>query len=49
MSRLLPWLIGAFIVFYLVTDPDGAAAFANHLGHGVEAIAHSLSDFVNKL
>jgi hypothetical protein len=38
-----------FVVYYLATDPAGAAHFVRSAEHGLEAAGHSLSVFVSKL
>jgi hypothetical protein len=42
-------LIGAFIVFYIMTSPDQAADFVKGAGHVATNVAHGVGDFLDKL
>lgn len=42
-------LIGAFLIFYIMTSPDQAADFAKGVGHLTTSVAHGISNFLNKL
>jgi len=47
--KVVGWLIVAFVVFYVLTNPDGAAAFGQHLLHGLRSAGQSLAKFVSSL
>jgi len=49
MSKVLGWLIAAFAVYYLLTNPEGAAAFVLHILDGLRHAGNSLSSFVGHL
>lgn len=49
MERLIKWAVILFIVFYVCTQPAGAAGFVHHAYNGVHAAANSLAQFVNSL
>jgi hypothetical protein len=49
MRRLVWWALIASAVFYLLSNPVGAAGLAHHLGSGIESAARSLSAFVSSL
>jgi hypothetical protein len=49
MARVIGWLIVAFVVFYLLTDPDGAAALAQRVFDDLRTFAGSLATFVSHL
>jgi hypothetical protein len=49
VSKPLGWALTAFAVFYLLSNPGGAAHFAASAAHGLQSAAHQLSQFVNKL
>jgi hypothetical protein len=49
MGRLMKWALAGFIVFYVCTQPAGAAGFVHHAYNGVHAAANSLAQFVNAL
>ena len=42
-------LIGAFVIFYMMTSPDQAAAFAKGVGHLATDVAHGVGDFLDRL
>lgn len=49
LKKILVWALVVFVVFYLLTDPNGAAAFVSHVLHGLKTAGKSLSTFVSKL
>jgi hypothetical protein len=49
VRQLAGWALVAFAVFYLLTDPSGAAGFAHGLLDGLRSAGHSLSSFVSNL
>jgi hypothetical protein len=42
-------LIGAFVLFYIITSPDNAAHIATGAWHAAVTIAHGVGNFFNKL
>jgi hypothetical protein len=42
-------LIGAFVIFYVMTSPDQAATMVKGAGHLATSIANGVGDFLNKL
>lgn len=42
-------LIGAFVIFYIMTSPDQAATMVKGAGHLATNVAHGVGDFLNKL
>jgi hypothetical protein len=42
-------LIGAFIVFYIMTSPDQAAGMVKGVGHVATNVAHGVGSFLDKL
>ena len=49
LKKLLTWALIAFVIYYVATQPVGAAAFAHHAGHGLQSAANSLGRFVSSL
>lgn len=49
LKKVITWAIVIFIVYYLATDPGGAAGFMHHVFNGLKSAGHSLSTFVNSL
>ena len=47
MTRVLGWLAVAFGLWYLLTNPDGAASVALGILHGLQSAAEALSKFAN--
>jgi hypothetical protein len=49
VKKIVGWLIVVFVVWYLLTDPNGAATFGSHVIHGLKSAGTSLSTFVSHL
>lgn len=49
MRKVLGLAAVAFLVFFVVSNPDGAAHAVRHLGAGLTAVAHGFADFAGKL
>jgi hypothetical protein len=49
LRRVIIWAIVIFIVYYLATDPTGAAHALHSAFNGLKSAGNSLSRFVNKL
>jgi hypothetical protein len=47
--RLAGWALIGFAVYFLLTDPGGAAAFVHGALGGLRSAASSLASFVSKL
>jgi hypothetical protein len=42
-------LIGAFVIFYIMTSPDQAATMVKGTGHLATNVAHGVGNFLDKL
>ncbi len=49
MTRIIGWALLIFAVWYLLTDPDGAAGLVHGILDGLQHAASSLSAFVSHL
>jgi hypothetical protein len=49
LRKAIGWLIVIFLVYYLATNPGGAATFLKQAMHGLQSAGNSMSRFVNKL
>jgi len=49
VRKIITWGLGLFVVFYLFTDPTGAAGFVHSVFNGLHSLATSLTTFVNSL
>jgi hypothetical protein len=49
LRKLITWAIVAFIIFYIATQPTGAAALTRHTYGGLHSAATSLATFINNL
>ena len=49
VRKIITWGLGLFVVFYLVTDPTGAAGFVHSVFNGLHSLATSMTTFVNSL
>ena len=49
LKKIITWAIVIFIVFYLLTHPQGAANAINNLLHLLRNAGNSLATFVNSL
>lgn len=49
MSKLLKWVLGAFVVFYILSDPSAAAGTVHGLLGDLQNAGNSLAQFVSGL
>ena len=49
MKTVITGLVVVFVVFYIMTLPDNAAAIVHNTWHGAVGVAHGLGDFVDKV
>ena len=49
LRKIITWAIVIFIIFYVATQPSGAAAIVHHAYNGLHDAASSLATFVNSL
>lgn len=42
-------LVGAFVIFYIMTSPDQAATMVKGAGHLATNVAHGVGTFLDKL
>ncbi len=49
VKKIVMWLLIIFVVWYLLTDPAGAAAFGHHVLNGLKSAGKSLSTFLSHL
>jgi hypothetical protein len=49
LRKVITWAIVIFIVYYLATNPTGAAHALQHAFNGLKSAGNSMSRFVDKL
>jgi hypothetical protein len=49
LGKIIRWALVIFIIFYVATEPAGAADIVHHAYNGVHDAATSLATFVNSL
>lgn len=49
LTRIIGWLLVAFVVYYLLTDPAGAAGLVHRLLDDLRSAGNSLSQFASNL
>jgi hypothetical protein len=49
LKKILTWALVLFVVYYLATQPVGAAHVLHHAYNGLHQAGTSLSTFVNSL
>ena len=49
MRKWLPWLAAAFVLWWIIYDPHGAAAFAHHAGAFLKHAGTSAATFASSL
>ncbi len=49
LKKVITWAVVIFVIYYLATDPGGAASFLKSALHGLQDAGNSMSKFVNKL
>ena len=49
LKKVVAWLIIAFVVFYVIREPDRSAQFVKSAGHALGSAASSVATFVGSL
>jgi hypothetical protein len=49
LKKIITWAVVLFVVFYIATQPTGAAGFVHHAFNGLHSAANSMARFVNSL
>ena len=49
LKKVITWGIVIFVIYYLVSDPSGAANVVHSSLNGLRSIGRSLSSFVSSL
>jgi hypothetical protein len=49
LKKIITWAIVLFVVFYIATQPAGAAGFVHSAYNGLHSAANSMARFVNSL
>jgi hypothetical protein len=49
LKTVIIWVVVIFVIYYLATDPTGAAHFMRTALDGLRSAGHSLSTFVSNL
>ncbi len=49
LRKVITWAIVIFVVYYLATDPHGAANVLHHAYNGLKSAGNSMTKFVNSL
>lgn len=48
-KKYITWAAAAFVAFYVITQPDGAARSVESAATGLSSAADSIATFVNSL
>lgn len=49
LKKVITWAIVLFIIYYVATEPSGAAGFVHSIFNGLHSAATSMAEFVNSL
>ncbi len=49
LKKIITWAIVIFIIFYIATEPSGAAGIVHSIYNGLHSAATSMAEFVNSL
>ena len=49
VKKIVTWALVLFVVYYLVSNPDGAANIVHHAFNGLREAGASMSRFVSSL
>jgi hypothetical protein len=49
LKKILPWVVVALVLFFIIRNPQGAAATGRHLGSGIASAANSVASFFTSL
>jgi hypothetical protein len=49
MKKILPWVVVALLLFFIVRNPQGAATTGRHLGSYIASAANAIATFFTSL
>ncbi|WP_198597984.1 hypothetical protein [Blastococcus atacamensis] len=49
LKKVLTWVVVAFVLFYVIQQPEASAALVRNAGEALGSAASSLSEFVGSL
>lgn len=49
VKKVIAWLVIAFVVFYVIKQPDDSARLVRDAGHALGDAASSLATFIGKI
>jgi hypothetical protein len=49
LKKVLTWVVVAFVLFYVIQQPEASAALVRDAGEALGSAASSLSEFVGNL
>ena len=49
LKKVLTWLVVAFVLFYVIQQPEASAQLVRNAGEALGSAASSLSEFVGSL
>ena len=49
LKKIITWAIVIFIIYYVATEPSGAAGVVHSIYNGLHQAATSMAEFVNSL
>jgi hypothetical protein len=49
LKKLLPWVVVALVLFFIIRNPQGAATTGRHLGSGIASAAGAVANFFTSL
>jgi hypothetical protein len=49
LKKILPWVVVAFVLFFIVRNPHGAATTGHRIGAGIASAAGAVADFFTSL
>jgi hypothetical protein len=49
LKKIITWAVVLFVVFYIATEPSGAAGFVHDAFNDLHSAANSMARFVNSL
>lgn len=49
LKKVVAWLVVAFVIFYVIQEPEASAEIVRSAGHALGEAASSMAEFVGSL
>jgi hypothetical protein len=49
LKKILPWVVAALLLFFIIRNPQGAATTGKHIGSWIASAAGAIANFFTSL